>query len=286
MVTAVPGCADLYYADVPMFGNTSVNSPYILDSAEPAIIDTGPADSVEELFEALEALSIQPAEVSYIVPTHAHLDHAGGAGHLAAECKNATVVCHERAMPFLTDEAKLDHLAESVERAIGMPSPYGEPRVIDDGRCVAFSGGETLDIGKRTLDIVDAPGHAPHQLCLYDRDTAVLFSADANGMRFGENHRPTTPPPDFDLEASLDTLDRLASFEPERVLYPHFGPGKSGAGTREISNYREILQEFVAQVTDAHAEHGDDVGTIVAELDDRWSHWALTTDVAGVLASL
>lgn len=280
----VPGCEDIYYLDVPMFATREVNSPYVIDGPEPAIVDTGTADGVDELRSGVADLGIAPEDVAYIVPTHAHLDHAGGAGHLAEQYPNATVVCHENAVEYLTDPELLSRLEESVERAIGMPAPYGKPTVLDRERCAVYGGGETLAIGDRTLDVIDAPGHAPHQLCFYDRSAEVLFSADANGMRFAEEgHRPTTPPPNFDPEVWLETLDALESFDPETICYAHFGPGEIGGGVQELRDYREMLPAYVEMIADAREEHGDDVGAIVTAIDDRWSHWSLSTDVAGIL---
>ena len=162
-VHSVAGHADIHYVDTPMFGMGQVNSPYILDTPTPAIVDTGTATADEDILAGLDTLGIDRSDVSYIIPTHAHLDHAGSAGYLAEACPNATVVCHENGLDFLTDEQKLTQLTDSVERAIGMEAPYGEPRLIDRDRCLAVSGGEALDLGDRQLRVIDAPGHAPHQ---------------------------------------------------------------------------------------------------------------------------
>lgn len=282
----VPGCPDIYRLDVPMFGMHETNSPYILDAAEPTLVDTGPADAVDPVLDALEALDIAPTELSYIVPTHAHLDHAGSAGHLAAVCENATVVCHPNAAPYLTDEERLDHLAASVERAIGMPEPYGEPRVVDPDRCLVLDDGNTLDVGDRKLQFVDAPGHAPHQFCPYDPASGVLFSADANGMRFEGDHRPTTPPPDFDLERAVETVERLRDLDPETICYAHFGWGEPGEGTAELRAYSKMLPAFVERVAAARDNGGDDVTAVANAIRDEWAHWSLETDVAGVLRYL
>jgi glyoxylase-like metal-dependent hydrolase (beta-lactamase superfamily II) len=286
-LSPVAGHPGTHYVDTEMFGMRQVNSPYILDTPEPAIVDTGTATADEDILAGLNALGIAPDEVSYIIPTHAHLDHAGSAGSLAEACPNATVVCHERGIEYLTDAAKLDLLTDSVERAIGMEAPYGEPQLIDRGRCRAVGAGETIDLGDRTLDVIDAPGHAPHQFCLYDRATAALFSADAAGMDFPDaGHRPTTPPPDFDLEAGLETIDRLLEYGPETLLYAHYGPGKEGEGSAELRRYREMLPGYVDRIADLRGEHGDDVGAIAAAMHEEWSHWSLTTDIAGVLRYL
>lgn len=284
---SVPGCPDIFSVDTEMFGMRQVNSPYILDTPEPAVVDTGTAEASETILGGLSELGIDRDAVSYIVPTHAHLDHAGSAGYLADACPNATVLCHERGIEYLTDETKLRQLTESVERAIGMETPYGEPTVIDPNRCRAVSGGERLDLGDRSLELIDAPGHAPHQCCLYDTDSEALFGADAAGMNFPDgDHRPTTPPPNFDLEAALDTIDRLLTYEPTTVLYAHFGPGEQGAASEELGRYREMLPAYVDRIAELQAEHGDDVEAIAATMNDEWGHWSLTTDIAGVLRYL
>lgn len=284
--TPVPSRESISTVETPMMGMPQTCAVYVVDCPEPAIIDTGPADAVDRIFAGLDDLGIDEDEVSYIVPTHAHLDHAGGAGHLAAECENATVVCHPKAVDFLTDEAQLAHLTDAVERAIGMESPYGEPRRIDRDRCTVLGDGDVLEIGDRELDVIDAPGHAPHQFCLYDRETTALFAADAAGMRFPDTgHRPTTPPSDFDLEQKLNTIGRLREFEPELLLYPHFGPGEEGGGMDELAEYTETLPAYVEQVAQARETHGDDVGAIASEMPE-WQHWSLQADIAGILRYL
>lgn len=284
---SVAGHADIYYVDTEMFGMRQVNSPYVLDTPEPAIVDTGTAQAEGDILAGLDELGIAREAISYIIPTHAHLDHAGSAGYLAEACPNATVVCHELGIDYLTDEAKLDQLTASVERAIGMEAPYGEPQVINPGRCQPVSGGEEFDLGDRRLRVIDAPGHAPHQCALFETETAALFSADAAGMVFPDvDHRPTTPPPNFDLTAALETIDRLLEFDPETLLYAHYGPGEQGAAVEELRRYREMLPAYVDRIADLRAEHGDDVGEIAAAMQAEWSHWSLTTDIAGVLRYL
>jgi glyoxylase-like metal-dependent hydrolase (beta-lactamase superfamily II) len=286
-VQSVTGHADIYYVDTPMFGMRQVNSPYILDTPEPAIVDTGTAAADEDILAGLDELDIDNEEVSYIVPTHAHLDHAGSAGYLADACPNATVVCHETGVDFLTDEQKLAQLTDSVERAIGMDAPYGEPTRIDRDRCQAVSGGEELDLGDRQLRVIDAPGHAPHQCCLLDTATRGLFSADAAGMNFPDTgHRPTTPPPNFNLSAALETIDHLLDCDPGTLLYAHYGPGKEGEAVGELQRYREMLPAYVDQIADLRERHGEDVSAIAAEMQDDWGHWSLSTDVAGILRYL
>lgn len=284
---AVPGCSGIYRLDAEMFGTDGVNSPYVVDGTETALVDTGPASSAPVVADALLSHGIEPGELTYLVPTHAHLDHAGGVGHLAEQFPDATVLCHETAVSYLTDERKLERLRRSVERAIGMAEPYGRPTTVDRNRCRTIGDGDLIDLGERTLDVIDAPGHAPHQVCLFDRDDEVLFSADANGMHLDPaGHRPTTPPPDFDLEAAIETVQVLREFDPHTVLYAHFGWGTPGEGTAELRGYERMLPAFVEEIQAARTSHGSDPGAIAREIDERWQHWALQTDIAGVLQYL
>lgn len=280
----VPTTDTITTVDVPMFGMSQVNSPYIIDAPAPAIVDTGPEAGGAAVLDALEACGIAPDEVEYIFPTHAHLDHAGGAGYLVAACEAATVVCHEKGIEYLTNDKKLEQLTDAVEKAIGVPEPYGNPKVIDRERCEAVSGGETFDLGDRSLEVIDAPGHAPHQYCLYDTTSEMLFTADANGMQFPDvGHRPTTPPSNFDLEQTLDTVERLLKFDPNTLLYAHYGPGTPGAGVEELRAYQNMLPAYVERVASLQAEYGADVSAIAKEMRAKWGHWSLETDIAGIL---
>lgn len=273
---------DVYTVDPRLRGIPGALSLYVIDAPKPTIIDTGAADSVENILDALSEIGIDRKAVANVLVTHVHLDHAGGAGRLAEHLPNATFFVHEGGISYLTDGEKLDRLKQSVDRAMGVENAYGEPKLLPDSRCRTVSGGETVDIGDRALELIHAPGHAPHHFAAFDPDTEGMFSIDAAGMYLDGAMRPTTPPPAFDLEASLETVDRLRAYDPERNFYGHFGPGGNDA-VRELDRYERLLPEWVDRLRQAREAHGDDVDTIVESLGSEWMSPTVERDVAGVL---
>jgi glyoxylase-like metal-dependent hydrolase (beta-lactamase superfamily II) len=280
----VAGAPGVYVVDHELFGRSGALASFVVDADRPALVDTGGANTVDQVVAAMETLGVDPETVAYIVVTHLHLDHAGGAGHLARLCPNAEVVVHDRGADYLTDPDRLERLKESVSKAQGMEDPFGQPELVPESRVRRVSGGETLDLGDRTLDVYDAPGHAPHHFVCFDEADGTLYAADACGEYFDGHPIPSTPPPSFDLADSLETIDRLRPLEPARILYGHFGVGTGG--TELLETYREELPEWVDRIEAGRAEHGEDPAAIAADLPEKWHSSTLERDIQGVLLSL
>lgn len=247
---------NLYILDTGMLGLERYGALYIFKTPKPAIIETGFSHTLSKTLQALDELKIPPEEIAYIMPTHVHLDHAGGTGHLAAACPNATVVVHEQGAPHLIDPTKL---LESVQRAVGPMFPfYGTLQPTPPERLLTVRGGEVFSLGDNyEIEVVAAPGHAPHQVCLFERKIAGLFTADAAGI-----YRPwaaglllTTPPPAFHLEQSLETLARLKALRPKLLLYTHWG---AHSDRRLLDRYAQMLREWVSEIEHAKKTLGDD----------------------------
>jgi glyoxylase-like metal-dependent hydrolase (beta-lactamase superfamily II) len=283
-IEPVPGTDDVYQVDGWMLDEPGRLAVYLLDTPEPALIDTGTAaETPAAVLAALDRLGIPREELAHLIPTHVHLDHAGGTGELAAACPNATVHCHERGVDFLTDPDLLEKLERGVEAAIGEPEPYGVPELVPAERARPLADGDTIDLGDRTLTTVDAPGHAPHQACFHDDSTGALFTADAAGMLFDDRIYPTTQPPSFDPEAGVETVRRLLDLEPAVNCYPHFGVATDPMA--RLETYERMLPEWVDAVA-AAAETTDDPAEMADTLRGEWGSMGLEGDVRGVLGYL
>ena len=247
---------NLYILDTEMLGLGRYGALYILKTPKPAIIETGFSHTVEKTLAALDELRIRREDVAYIMPTHVHLDHAGGTGDLAEACPNAKVIVHEQGAPHLIDPTKL---LESVQRAVGpMFSFYGTLKPTPKERVFPVRGGEVLNLGDGyEIEVIAAPGHAPHQVCFFERKIGGLFTADAAGIYrpWGAGLLPTTPPPAFHLEQALETLARLKALQPKLLLYTHWG---AHADISLLDQYAQMLQHWVSEIEHAKKTLKDD----------------------------
>lgn len=207
-------------------GMTSVTAGYLLAAERPALVECGPAKGIEHLLAGLADLGVDPGELAYVVLTHIHLDHAGGAGDVAAAFPGARVVVSEVGARHLHDPTRLNASAREVYGELH-DRVYGDCSPIDADRITAVADGDTLQLGGgRELQLQYAPGHAKHHIGVYDTGSGALFSGDSVGVRLPgmATLRPATPPTDFHLEAALATLERYRRFEPQRVYLAHYGP--------------------------------------------------------------
>lgn len=223
--------------DTHQFGRMHAGAAYYLHGTKHSLIETGTSLSVPYIVQ-----EIPKVDLDYIFVTHVHLDHAGGAGLLAQRYENASVIVHPHGAKHLIDPTRL---VESVRQATGeMFALYGEAIPIDAERVHAAGDGERFDLGDGTIiEAIYSPGHAPHHLCFFEPKRGYLFLGDAAGARRNGVLYCTTPPPSFDLEASLRTIERLRSLHPKRIFYTHFG-GADDAD-RLLSAYADLLKRWV-----------------------------------------
>jgi len=262
----VAGHEDVYAVDTGMFDTAGYGAVYVIDAAEPTEIDTGTGANRDRIVDAVTAVGIGTDELSWIVPTHAHLDHAGGAGYLAEHYPNARIRTPERGVRHLIEP---ERLVAGTKAAVGDQwRHYAEPKPVPEDRIAGLSDGDSLHLGDRELVFRHAPGHAPHHGFYHDPDAGLVFTADAAGLYVPDRDaiRPTSPPPQFDLEQCLADVDAIVALEPETLCFAHFGP-------REFD--RELLEdgkaayvEWVDAVREARAELGDD-DAVVADFEDR-----------------
>ncbi|RJX49955.1 MBL fold metallo-hydrolase [Halonotius pteroides] len=286
---AVSDRPDLYYVDTGMYDVAGYGAVYILDTAEPAVIDTGIGTNREYIFDALGELGIDA--LSYILPTHVHLDHAGGAGFLAEAFPDAEVLVDDRGVDHLIDPGRL---IEGTKAAVDEMWPYyTEPKPIPADRIAGLADGDEIDLGDRTLTAYAAPGHAPHQL-IFETD-GLVFTGDAAGIYVAarDEIHVTSPPPQFDVQHCLDDVSMIQSLDPDTLCFAHFGPRDYDEGL--LDGYKRGLIEWVEAIRRQRERQADD-GAVIdhfvtnTDLTEIWGTekgWAETRlNVRGVLAAL
>jgi glyoxylase-like metal-dependent hydrolase (beta-lactamase superfamily II) len=244
---------DLYYVDTGMFDTAGYGGAYILDAERPALVDTGIGTHYDVILSAMAEVGIAPEDLAVIAPTHVHLDHAGGVGHLADACPGATVCCHEAGVAHLVDPGRL---WAGTKAAVGdLVEFYTEPEPVPEDRTRALADGDTVDLGDHALEVHHAPGHAPHQAVFYDPENDGVFTADAAGICTPglDGVRQTSPPPDFDLAQVLAELDASA------LYYPHFGDHEPDG---LLATYATVIEEWVAEVRRQRERLGEDEAVV------------------------
>ena len=202
----------------------------VADHGELAIIDTGTGHSLPRVLAAIAAVGATPSQVRYVIPTHVHLDHAGGAGQLMQVCSEATLVVHPKGQPHMVDPSKLQAGATAVYGEAAFERDFGSLRPIPAERTLAAADGASFPLGGRTLTFLHTPGHANHHGCIFDRSSGYLYTGDTFGLGYTELYSAagpllvaTTTPVAFDPEAWFGSLERMMALDPIACCLTHFG---------------------------------------------------------------
>lgn len=245
---------DVIAIDTFMHGIEGITAVYYLPGPRPAVIETGPASSLDHTFKGLEEAGADDLEL--IILTHIHLDHAGAVGHFAERFPRAQIVVRIEGAPHIADPSRL--WASAARLYPNMEEMWGEMLPAPEARITAVSSDDPIaDLGDgRRIDALYAPGHAKHQMALLDRQSGDMYAGDAIGVFLPEAGviRPATPPPDFNLEQSVTTVERLRSLRPRRLFPTHFGPvpDVNAAFDEAVLRYRQ----WVAAAEEAVAAGG------------------------------
>jgi glyoxylase-like metal-dependent hydrolase (beta-lactamase superfamily II) len=211
-----------------------------------AVIDTGTNLAVPRLLAALQALGVERSAVDWVIPTHVHLDHAGGAGALMRELPAARLLIHPRGARHLVDPSALYQGALAIYGQDEMDRSYGVPVPVDPARIDTSSDGMTIHLAGRPLLLLDTPGHARHHHCVWDAATRGWFTGDCFGLSYREFDTargpwivPTSTPVQFEPEVLKATIRRLLAYDPQCMYLTHFG---------RIADVARLGAELLAQL--------------------------------------
>ncbi|NBU25392.1 MAG: MBL fold metallo-hydrolase, partial [Gammaproteobacteria bacterium] len=228
----------------------------VVQDGRAAFVDCGTAHAVPRLLAALEAQGLGADAVDWLLLTHVHLDHAGGAGQLLQALPRARVAVHPRGAPHLVDPRKLIDASIAVYGEEAYRRLYGELLPIDASRVEATADGARLALGSRVIEVLHTPGHALHHQAFLDHAAQAVFTGDTFGLAYGAlavDGRPfavpTTSPTQFDPEQLLASIARVAACGARTACLTHYG--RIG----ELPRVALDLARMVRRFTDAALAH-------------------------------
>ncbi len=265
---------DVVQIDTLLAGIPGMTGVHLIRAERPALIDCGTQTSTAVVAGALTEAGIGADDLAWIVLTHVHLDHCGAAGDLARMFPRAQVVVHPRGARHLADPTRLvagtHALFGRLAPAIGGLTAIPVERIVEagEGHVVPLGGG-------RAVRTVWAPGHARHQMALLDEGEGIMFAADAVGLQLGGGEiYPSIPPPEYDVDAAVNTLDRLEALRPTRLYVSHYGPV---ADPGEAIDLGRRAQRTIGEAARAsHTAAPGDSEALARAVDTAWPSDAAT----------
>jgi glyoxylase-like metal-dependent hydrolase (beta-lactamase superfamily II) len=223
---------DLNFQNVPQ-----AIASYLLETGEgPILVETGPGSTQDTLVKRLAQHGYRPADVRHAFVSHIHLDHAGGAGWWARQ--GTQIYVHHVGAPHLIDPSRL---LSSAQRIYGnlMETLWGDILPAPADKVTALRDGDRVRIGDLTFTVMDTPGHAYHHHVIRLDD--VAFTGDATGVHIPGSRFAAlpAPPPEFNLEAWQQTLDRLLAQQFSAIYPTHFGL------ISEVSEYLDYFRDLL-----------------------------------------
>jgi glyoxylase-like metal-dependent hydrolase (beta-lactamase superfamily II) len=249
--------AGLSWIDLEFLGRAhAIATAVVQGTAGVALIDPGPSTCLATLERGLRIRAATFSDVTHILLTHIHLDHAGATGSIVRAHPHITVMVHERGAPHLVDPGKL---VQSASRLYGadMDRLWGEIAPVPAGRIVIVGEGQRIEAGGRHFDVAYTPGHASHHVSYFEPESGIAFVGDTGGMQIdGGRVLPPTPPPDIDVELWGESVRRIEAWSPATLFRTHFGP--STRVRDELGAMLDMLGVMAAMVRDSLQEADDD----------------------------
>jgi glyoxylase-like metal-dependent hydrolase (beta-lactamase superfamily II) len=255
--------------DAQLYRQGQVATYLIVEGGRGTFVETGTAHSVPGLLSVLERKGVARENVDYVIPTHVHLDHAGGAGELLRHLPNARLVIHPRGARHMIDPARLNagatevYGADQMERLFGRVVPVPAERVIEAG------DGDAVDFNGRPLRFLDTPGHARHHFCVVDEVGDGIFTGDTFGLSYrwfdtarGPFVLPTTTPVQFEPESLHESVDRLMAEGLGYMYLTHYS--RVGDLARLQGDMHALIDSYVTMAR-SHADAGESRHDILCE---------------------
>jgi glyoxylase-like metal-dependent hydrolase (beta-lactamase superfamily II) len=270
-------------------GNPPVLSTYLVGAGdEYALVEPGPSNAAEQTLALIEESGVPLASIRYLVATHVHLDHAGGAWKMIERLPNATVLVYRGGGKHIANPLRL---SEGAEMVLGpLYRLWGEMKAVPADRIREVVDGEVVSVGGNRLKMLYSPGHAPFHMSVLELESRSLFTGDAVGMYVQERGTlwPASPLPSFRYEDSMETMGELQAESPRRLLIPHYGPQSDVSGLFELNRktYRawhdllglEPEQKGMAEVVKDIVGSNPSYSWIPA---DELTTWVITMHVTG-----
>ncbi|URL56934.1 MBL fold metallo-hydrolase [Luteibacter flocculans] len=257
------------------FGRPSFDAAYlVVERGRGAFIDSGTTHSLPRFLDALDTAGIEPTDVDWLILTHVHLDHAGGAGSLMQHLPNAKLAVHPRGARHMIDPSALIAGAAGVYGEDIVRRDYGDIVPVPTDRVVEAHDGFAIDLAGRALLCLDTPGHARHHIAIHDERANAFFTGDIFGLSYRELDSPggafiipTTSPVQFEPEAAHASIERMLGYEPEAMYLTHYGRVTEVA--RLAADLHEQIDAMVA-IAQRHAAAPDREERIVQEFTDLY----------------
>ena len=235
----------------------------IVQNGRAAFVDSGTNHSVPRLLQALTHLGLGPESVDWVIPTHVHLDHAGGVGLLMQHLPHAQLLVHPRGARHMIDPSALYQGALAVYGAEEMERSYGQLVPVDSQRVVSSSDEMTVHLDDRPLWLIDTPGHAKHHHCIWDAASRGWFTGDTFGLSYREFDTdrgawifPTSTPVQFEPEALRHSIERLLAPQPSRMFLTHYSQVEDVPRLAQL--LLDLLERTVTLARDLQQQHGQD----------------------------
>jgi len=254
-------------------------SHLIVENGRAAFVDVGTNHSVPLLLDALREKHIVPDAVDYVILTHVHLDHAGGAGLLMSKLPNARAILHPRGARHMIDPSQLIAGATAVYGAEEIARSYGQLVPVPEARIDIANDGYVINLAGRKLVCLDTPGHARHHFCVYDARSSAFFTGDTFGLSYREFDTgkgafilPTSTPVQFEPDALKGSIARMLEYQPKQMFLTHYS--RVGDVPRLAQDLYEQIDAMV-EIARRHATNSDRHQRIMADLADLYVNRAL-----------